>query len=64
MNGNANLEVWSLGLTAVVLALQVWNVYITNRIKLWAMERFVTKSDFLETLHFWSNGNGKSKGHP
>lgn len=45
----------SFGVTIAVLALQAWNLYISASIKLWASERFVTKTDFLNTLSLWSD---------
>lgn len=37
-----------------VLALQGVNLYISTSIKLWAVEKFVTKKDFLDTIHMWA----------
>jgi hypothetical protein len=46
----------------VVLALQAWNLYISSQLKLWVHQTFVTKTDFLDTLHMWSSSNER-KGH-
>ena len=37
-----------------ILAMQGFNVYLSNSIKLWAVQKFVAKTDFLETLQLWS----------
>lgn len=46
----------SFFLGVLVLAMQAWNLYISSSLKLWAMERFITKTDFLETVHLWTKG--------
>jgi hypothetical protein len=45
----------SFFLGLLVLALQAWNLYISNSLKLWAIEKFVSKTDFLNTLEMWSD---------
>lgn len=35
----------SFFLGIAVLAMQAWNLYISNSLKLWAMEKFVSKED-------------------
>jgi len=49
----------SFVLGMMVLALQAWNLYISTSIKLWAEQRFVTKKDFLDTLHLWNRSEVK-----
>ena len=54
-------------LSAVVLVMQAVNLYTTAKVKLWAVEKFVTKGDFLSTLDMWSKTsnclNFKRKEH-
>lgn len=52
-----NWEKASFFLGIFILALQAWNLYISNNLKLWAMEKFVTKADFLETVHLWTKAD-------
>jgi len=49
-----NWEAATFALTAIVLVLQGIAVYTTSQIKVWSLEKFVSKKDFLETLHLWS----------
>lgn len=44
------LELASLGVTILVLALQAWNLYITASLKLWVYQTFVPKSDLKEVM--------------
>ena len=56
------LEQATFGVSIVVLVMQGMSMYTVAKIKVWAMERFVSKSDFLETLHFWSKTDRPKEG--
>jgi hypothetical protein len=49
----------SFFLGLIVLVLQAWNLYISTSLKLWALEKFVTKTDFLDTLQMWHKSDQK-----
>lgn len=51
------VEQATLAITVIILAMQGVNMYTTARLKLWALEKFVSKSDFLDNLHLWSRDN-------
>ena len=55
-----NWEAATFAVTVAVLALQAWNMYITASLKLWATERFVSKTDFLDTLHLWNKDKDRA----
>ncbi len=51
-----NWEAATFALSVIVVVLQFTNIYISTRIKLWTVQNFVSKTDFLETLHMWGVG--------
>lgn len=54
-------EQMTFGVSILVLAMQGVSMYTTARLKVWALERFVSKTDFLETLNLWSRTEDRPK---
>lgn len=48
----------SFALTALVVVLQAINLYTTATLKVWALQKFITKADFLDTLQLWGKKHG------
>lgn len=67
-----NWEAATFGLSVVVVVLQFTSLYTLTRIKLWSLEKFLTKEDadktyvsktsFLDTLHIWNKSGEKASG--
>jgi hypothetical protein len=51
------------GMAIISIVLQGINLYITACVKLWAVQTFVSKSDFLNTLEMWSRADSKEGKH-
>lgn len=46
-------EAATFGISIIVLAMQGAQLYTSAKLKLWALEKFVTKSDFLDSIQLW-----------
>lgn len=59
------LEQATFGLSLIVIAMQGISLYTQAKLKVWALERFVSKTDFLDTLNMWSRADraDKERGH-
>jgi hypothetical protein len=53
------IEQATFAISIIVLVMQGVSLYTSARIKVWVLERFVSKADFLETLTLWSNQDQK-----
>lgn len=50
-----NWEIAGTGLSAIVIILQAVSLYTQSQIKVWSLQTFISKKDFLDTLALWGD---------